>query len=426
MKNKIFMPQGVEDTHYNQFEIKENATASFKDICKVHGYRQVLTPTLEYYDLFTDGTIHKDNMFKLIDGDGKILVLRPDVTTPIARMVATNYKEASGYLKFSYVSNVFRINDEQSGNKREFVQGGIENIGDCKPDSDAEVISLAIKNLLNWGINEFKIDLGHAGFLKSATDVKITMEDKKHIFNLIENKNQGELCLLLENLNISEDIKKKIIQLPFLYGRPKDVLEKAESLVWNDRMHSSLQNLKEVYSILCEYGYEQYISVDLGMNSHINYYTGLIFKGYVSRYGKAVLSGGRYDDLSSHYGHHLPATGFGINIDELLEAMKMFGLKEELKCFTDYLILYDEETRKSGFELASTLRSKGFIVESDKVQGDMKMHILNASSRNIREILQISEGKVKVIDLRGNQLYACTLSQFVNKLNLEDSWVSIH
>ena len=426
MKNKIFIPQGVEDTHYNQFEIKENVITSFKEICKAHGYRQVLTPTLEYYDLFTDGTIHKDHMVKLIDGDGKILVLRPDVTTPIVRMVATNYKETFGYLKFSYVSNVFRINDEQCGNKREFIQGGIEFIGDCKPDSDAEVISLAIKTLLNCGIKEFKIDLGHVGFFKAVTDVDISLEDKKYIVNLVENKNQGELYLFLENLNISDDHKKRIMQLPILFGHPEEVLMKAECMIWNDKMNSSLKNLKKVYSILCEYGYEDYITFDLGMIHHIDYYTGLIFKGYVSRYGKAVLSGGRYDDLSSHYGHHLPATGFGINIDELLEAMKMFRLKEELKCFTDYLILYDEETRKSGFELASTLRTKGFIVESDKVQVDMKNHILNATSRNVREILQISKDKVKVIDLRGNQLYICTLAQFIKNLNLEELLVSIH
>ena len=429
MELRQFMPQGVEDTHSDSFEIKERTITKFKNVCKGHGYRQILTPTFEYYDLFSglEGTINKDKMFKLIDSDGKILVLRPDVTTPIARMVATNYKMFSGYLKFSYAANVFRINDEQCGKKREFTQAGIEYLGDGKPDSDAEVISVAIKSLMKCGIEEFQIDLGHAGFFKGLVNESgISEAEKNHLKSLVENKNFGELCLLLDQCSISEEYREALCELPYLFGCPEEVLKKAEKLVCNQEMLNSIQNLKNVYTILCDYGYKQYLSIDLGMINHINYYTGLIFKGYVNNYGKAVISGGRYDNLSKQYGHYLPATGFGLNIDELLEAMKMYKLKDDFICYTDYLILYDEADRKKGFEMASVLREKGFIVESDKHEMDLKKHIQNASSRNVKEILQITSDRVKVIDIRGNQLYISTISQFLKSIDQVDLLVSIH
>ena len=429
MELKQFIPQGVEDTHSDNFEVKENVILKFKNICKGHGYRQILTPTFEYYDLFTraEGTINKDKMFKMIDSDGKILVLRPDITTPIARMVATNYKSTPGYLKFSYATNVFRINDEQCGNKREFTQAGIEYLGDDKPDSDAEVISIAIKNFIECGIDQFQIDLGHAGFFKGLINgCGIYSEGKKLLHNLIENKNGGELAQFLKNYDLSPQHKEAILELPNLFGSPESVLRRAEKYVCNDDMLKAIHNLKDVYNILCQYGYGQYLSLDLGLINNINYYTGLIFKGYVSKFGKAVLSGGRYDDLSKQYGHYMPATGFGINIDELLEAMKMFKLKEEFMCYTDYLILYEEESRKKGFELASILRDKGFIVESDKLYKDLKKHIQNATSRNVKEILHVTADKVKIINIKGNQLHISTLSQFIKNIDQVDRMVSIH
>lgn len=428
MEMRQFIPHGMEDTHSSQFEIKENIITGFKELCKGHGYRQILTPTLEYYDLFSEvnGTIHRDKMFKLIDGDGKILVLRPDVTTPIARMVATNFKEAKGYLKFSYTSNVFRINDEQCGNKREFTQAGVEYFGDDKPESDAEVIALAIKALLKCGLEDFTIDLGHAGFFRGLIDIDLNPSQKAKINRYIENKNYGDLEFFLTSLEIPENYKEKILALPYLYGSVDKVIQGAEKLICNDEMKASLENLKYVYEVLCDYGYEKYLSIDLGMINNINYYTGLIFKGYINNYGKVVLSGGRYNDLSKNYGHHLPATGFGLNVDELMEAITMLKLREDFICHTDYLVVFDESSRKNGLQLASTLREKGYIVETDREQGNLKGHIQNASFRNIKQILSVNGDRVKIIDILGNQLYASTMAQMIKRVENIDLMVSIH
>lgn len=426
---KHFIPQGVEDTHCNAYEIKENTITNIKNIFKSFGYRQILTPTFEYYDLFTsvEGTIHKDEMFKFIDSNGKILVLRPDVTTPIARMVATNYKNNLGYLKFSYATNIFRINDEQNGKKREFTQAGIEYLGNDKPDSDAEVVAVAIKSLINFGIEDFKIDLGQAGYFKGLikeSGIKIKKQEEIRI--LIEEKNFAELKSILDDLEIDEFFKEAILEIPYLYGEPKKIIKEAENFIFNDEMKKSLENLKCVYDILNEYGYGKYISVDLGMIHHIDYYTGVIFKGYVNHYGKTVLSGGRYDNLTKQYGYFMPATGFGLNMDAILEVLNMYKINKEFECSTDYLILYEEENRGKGLNLANKLRDKGFIVETDLYEKSIKSHIEKANYRNTKEIVQLGEEVLKRIDIRRNKTFTNTLAQFFKELDKEDILASIH
>ncbi len=414
-----FVPQGVEDILSNEYEMKEDIIMNIKKIFKSYGYRQILTPTFEYYDLFlgVEGTIDKDEMFKFIDGNGKILVLRPDVTTPIARMVATNYKAIPMHLKFCYATNIFRIHEDQKGNKREFTQAGIEYLGDEKPDADAEVIVLAIQSLIHCGLNNFKIDLGQARYFKGLIkELGISSGEQHRIHRLIENKNFAELRTILDTLDIEDSFKKILLKVPHLYGSPAKVFAEAEKLVCNSEMEEAIRNLKRVCTILCDYDYEKYISIDLGMIHHMDYYTGVIFKGYINNYGKSVLSGGRYDNLSKQYGYDMPATGFGLNIDELLEAMKMCDVHQDYVCTTDYFILYKPEDRKKGLQLASRLRKHGFIVESDVSIENIEKHIQNASYRNIKEIIKFDGERIERINICNDQTCTHTLEEFLKLL----------
>ncbi|MCT4607267.1 MAG: ATP phosphoribosyltransferase regulatory subunit [Marinisporobacter sp.] len=424
-----FVPEGVEDIHCNAYEIKENTITNIKRIFKSFGYRQILTPTFEYYDLFSDieGTIHRDEMFKFIDGNGKILVLRPDVTTPIARMVANNYPSCRGHLKFSYATNIFRIHDEQNGKKREFTQAGIEYLGNDQPDSDAEVVALAIKGLKNCGIEDFQIDLGQAGYFKGLIkESRLPVEKQKKMRGFIEEKNFAALKIFLNDLNIDDFFKNALLEIPYLFGKPEETIEEAERFICNEEMKIALENIRDVYSVLKDYGYEKYLSIDFGMIHHIEYYTGVIFKGYVNHYGKTVLSGGRYDQLTKQYGYYMPATGFGLNIDALLEVFSMYKMNKDFACSTDYLVLYEKDYRKNGLKLAEQLREKGFIVESNLFEKNIKKHIVNANDRNIKEIVQICGEDVKRIDLRNNKVYKNTVTQFFKGLNNLEIFASIH
>ncbi|MDF2673963.1 MAG: hisZ [Clostridiales bacterium] len=423
-----FIPEGVEDTGSRQYEIKENLIRKIKRIYKSYGYRGIQTPSFEYFDLFSnlEGTINKDEMFKLIDCSGKILVLRPDATIPIARLAAASYKNNKCYLKFCYVTNIFRINYEESGLKREFTQAGVEYLGSDSKESDAEVIALGIETLMKCGIKNFKIDIGQAGYFKGLVkESGISEENEELIRKLIEDKNFTELNDMLKNLNISDTLKNTILKIPYLYGTPEKVIEEAKGLICNEDMKASLDNLIQVYEILKDYRYEKYISVDLGLVNHIHYYTGILFKGYVSNYGRAVLSGGRYDNLTQQYGYYMPATGFGLNIDELMEVVEMNKISDETICCTDYLVLYKDDQRKDALELAAELREKGFIVECDSAR-DIVSHIKNAEARNIKEIVKLSDAMVSVISIGNNENYKMKPAQFLKSIEDKEVVIPIH
>ena len=159
----------------SEFEVKEEVLSRIKQLFKKKGFHQVQTPIFEYYDLFNEikGTIDKDQMIKLIDTDGKILVLRPDATIPIARMVAEarETKDGKPVQKYSYVTSIFRMNnDPQNIQSREFTQAGIEWFGSDGVQADAEIITLAILSLIEAGVDAFTIDIGKANFYKKLIE----------------------------------------------------------------------------------------------------------------------------------------------------------------------------------------------------------------------------------------------------------------
>ena len=400
---KGFTPDGVEDINSIEFGVKDSVIKNINEVFKNFGYRQILTPTFEYYDLFTDveGTIEKEEMFKFIDRYGKILVLRPDVTIPIARMGLSLYKSNKEALKFSYSTNVYRMQNENGG-KAEFVQSGVEFLGEESEDADAEVIAIAIKSLLSCGFKDFKIDIGQASYFKSLLEeTKLSKVEIAEIKKYIESKNFTGLEFYMDGLTIDNKVKNVILSLPNLYGKVDKVIEKAKGLCLNENMEKAVNNLYKIYEAIKEYGYKEYVLADLGLVSHINYYTGVTFKGYTSGVGKEVLGGGRYDNLTKTYGEYMPSTGFGINIDAVVEAMKINSLCSSAVENIDFKIIYKEDKRKSAITLSSLLREKGFSVDvrkfSDKNSEDLNYKnvitienevLLNGESFNLEEFIK--------------------------------------
>lgn len=326
-KMKNFIPEGVEDINPIQYGEIEKMQSIIGDVFKSLKYKQIQTPTFEYYDLFTgiDMAIDKDQMYKIIDTNGKILVLRPDATIPIARMVATNHETLDEALKYMYFTNVFRSADFRAGGKREFTQAGIEYFGNSSSEADAEVICMAIKALKACGFDQLKVELGDANFfngLMEALADSIDKEMKNEIRRLVESKNSPGLTSLLKNLNIEERYRDVLLKLPFLYGPIDQIMVLADSLSVNDIMKASVDDVRHIYSQLEAKGLGQYVFADMGLVNHLDYYSGMIFKIYLQNTGLIVGSGGRYDGLMQKFGKKIPATGFGLNMDVLYDALQ--------------------------------------------------------------------------------------------------------
>lgn len=394
------LPEGVSDELFKEYKAKQDILDKIGEVFRSYGYRRVATPTIEYYDIFSSikSTVLKEEMFKLVDKSGELLTLRPDATIPIARIVAKNYKKSKQNYKVCYTTQVFKMHSEQ---KRESTQTGIEYFGNPSPEADGEVISNAIESLIKCGV-KFKIDIGNAGYYKGLLDeTKLSEDIKEKLKDLIERKNFVEIRRYVEALELEDCLKKAIIEMPSLYGDFEEVIASAKELCLNERMKKSLEDLKNIYSIIADYGYSEYVSIDLGLINDLEYYTGVIFKGYLEGYGETILSGGRYDQLTEYYGEKIPATGFGISVDDLMNGMAIQGVEiEESADYVDYRVNYLLEERRNAISLAKELRSEGYTVELQRVN-EFSDAVYQGS--HIKQFIDVGNGKVDYVDSKNRE-----------------------
>lgn len=411
-------PHGVDTLLGEEVEFQESLTALFRDRFRQYGYRPVLTPTFEYLDLFREAeSLSGDDMVKLIARDGRIIVLRPDATVPVSRMTARLYKDIRYPLKFSYITSVYRWADPKKGERLEILQAGIEAYNQPEPDCDAEVLAMGIQSLADTGIEELHVDIGHAGWLEGLhKDSGIPEDLWKRVLQAVEMRSPDMIRALLEKAEVQESVIQSVLVVPELFGEVETIIEAAEKWVINDTMAASLRNLRAVYTALKCHNPKAKIHADLGFTNPFRYYTGVIFKGYSPGCGEPLLQGGRYDQLASRFGAEKPACGLGINISLLAEVLEKMKIKEWNPCATDYLVLYEDTNRSEALALSQTLRSRGFVVESECFAGGTQERIASATYRNTREIIEVNADWVRVTNLIKNDVVRLPREQFVISL----------
>lgn len=389
---KTHIPSGVQDflpdECHNKMIIEEKIRKTFNS----WGYYEVEPTLLEYFDMFCESkpSIKQEQIFKFFELGNRILVLRPDFTMPIARIAATKFKNENLPLRFSYIGNIYRYEDLQSGRQREIAQAGVELMGIKGAKADAEVIAIAIETLKDLGLSDFQIDIGQVEFYKGLIEksgLDSVQSDK--LTALIDKKNVLALESFLKELNISEKFKKLFFKLPLLYG-DISILEKARTLVTNPRSKNAIDNLYTVYQILEDYGLSKYITFDLGMVHSINYYTGIIFRGMTNNIGHPICGGGRYDNLVSEFGYDIPATGFALGIKRILIALER-QRNLSPKPNIDVLVVFDENSRKEGYKYMQKLRKAGKRVEHFLLDPNTVDPEHYAKSKSIRKVVRIDK-----------------------------------
>ncbi len=393
--SKLHTPEGVKDYLPKDCILKKKIEDGIERVFKSYGYMPVASPTFEYNDVFCGmGGVKDNRVFKFLDRDGALLVLRPDMTPAIARIGATAYSEKDLPLKLYYIENMFRTNENYQGKLREFTQAGIELLGVNSIDADAEVVVAAINALLSAGVSDFKLDLGHALFLKGVIEeADISEELSGKIQENIIKKNYVAVNELAENIE-NKNIKYILQELPLLIGNER-VIEKVRDKVTNESSLNAINYLGELYDILKGLGLENYISFDMGVIGSMDYYTGLIFRGYCKGSGSSVLDGGRYDNMVEKFGAYMPAVGFAIKVNDVMKIMP-----SEAEKGADFLSVYKNESRIEAFKGADLLRSKGISVENSFIGCDIEKNIEYAENKNIPYILYFENGSIRLINVK--------------------------
>ncbi len=313
-------PEGTRDKLFDVCAAEKNITGKLRKIFESRGYREVKTPGFEFYDVFASnaGYYPQESMYKLSDSRGRLMTVRPDSTIPIARMTATKLKGSKLPIKVYYSQNVFRQQPELKGKSSEITQMGIELIGDSSYESDLEMLSMAAQAMKKVTTGSFRIELGHVGIYKLLMDkLKATPDEKESIHRYVSLKNYAALNDILDKFPKNKTIKI-LKALPGLFGGA-EALKDAKTLTegYDSKLTDMLSYMEKIIRSLKKEGTYENVMIDFGLVNQAEYYSSLIFKGYMEGTGEPVLSGGRYDDLFSDFGEDYPATGFAINVDLL-------------------------------------------------------------------------------------------------------------
>lgn len=317
----LITPEGTRDLLFEDCAAVCAVETRLQNSFKAKGYSEVITPGLEFYDVFNMKSRYfpQESMYKLVDNKLRLMVVRPDSTMPIARMTATRLREQELPIRLCYSQSVYRSKPSMRGRSDEIRQTGIELIGSASKRAELEILSNALEVLSSFQTEGFRLELGHIGFFKAMIEkLDCDSDTAENIRSLIEVKNYPALNDLLDTVGDSE-AARALKQLPRLFGG-EEVFEEAAKLYSDPQADAVLAELKETYERANALGYKGMITIDLGLVNRMDYYTGTVIKGYIEGCGDAVLSGGRYDKLLSEFGYDVPAAGFAVNVDAVARA----------------------------------------------------------------------------------------------------------
>ncbi len=357
---KLHTPNGVNDVLPKECAVKKEIENTIWTVFASFGYKEVETPSFEYYDCYSgeSGQITQEKLYKFFDEQGRILALRPDFTTSIARMAATKATNDITPARYMYTGSVYRAEHTEGVRNREITQSGIELIGSYSAKADAEVIAASMEAVSALGIDEFSMEIGQVGFFNGLIE-QLGLDDAttEMLRESIDSKNSPSIRNIVSKLDIAEDIKQLMIDLPYLFGGV-DIIERADVAGLNETSKAALDNLREIYDLLTLYGFEQYISLDLGMLQSIDYYTGSIFKCYTRGVGFPIAAGGRYDNLMGGFGDKKGAVGCAMGINRLMQVYT--GNVAEV---ASTLVFAEEKADGLAYDLAYNLRVNGCLCE---------------------------------------------------------------
>ena len=314
MGNKFYTPDGFTDQLPGVCAFKRELEARLRNLFLMNGYDEIETPGIEYFDVYKS-FVAEEELYKFTDGKGRLLCTRYDGTIPVARYAAGRNDTLP--IRLAYIENMYRAGQIGGGKQSGFTQAGIELLGASGSKSDAEVLALAIKSALELGLTDLQVSVGQVQFFKGLSrQLGLSGETIAKVKAAISNRDS----VTIEKLDLSREDKDTLLMITES-GGTYDTIDNMLPRVTDEGAKAALGNIKEILDIMERYGYLKYVSVDLGLIESIDYYTGMVFKGYTYEVGFPVFGGGRYDDVSKTFGKDMAAVGFSISLTLAITAL---------------------------------------------------------------------------------------------------------
>jgi ATP phosphoribosyltransferase regulatory subunit len=306
------IPSGTRDVLPDEMRELRAVTDRIRGVFESAGYGEVYTPALEYERTFErTGNTGARPSYRIFDQHGNVLVLRSDMTVPIARVVATRYQHSEPPLRFCYFAHAYRAVRPQRGQSREFLQAGVELIGSPAPQGTAEVLTVLCRALDAAGLETYRVGLGDASLYPTLlSSVGVAPE---HHERILEELVVGDFVGVereIRGLDLSEQQQELLLSVPRIRGGPEILDDLSPTL------EDAVSGMRELHALL-DSDVAARIIFDLGLVRSLGYYTGAVFQVYDPAYGVPIGSGGRYDELLASFGRPLPAVGFALNVERV-------------------------------------------------------------------------------------------------------------
>lgn len=380
MRAMIQRPRGTRDFGPAEMAKRRKVEGAMRGVCARFGFGEVVTPTFEHAELFTlrSGPGIIEEMYVFRDKGDREMALRPEITASVMRFFVNEFSTQPRPLKLYYVGNCFRYENPQSGRYREFFQLGAELIGSKNPETDAEVIALAVNCIRAAGLEDFSVRIGHIGILKSL--VREEIKDEKtaaDVLRLLDKEDFDAMGDLFDARALPRKLFDKITAYADLKG---DV-----TILNNIEPSEATDYLKEVFEVLKIYGLED-CKVDLGIVRGLDYYTGMVFEIDAPKLGaeKQVLGGGSYTLSELFGGEPVFSTGFAIGLDRIMLAAEAERPIEVPPPLDAFVVPASEDMRKYALGIVARLRSQGLRADVDLMRRTLSKNLKYAATTGAR------------------------------------------
>lgn len=399
-----FLPENAEKMSY----IEQVA----RDIARLYGYREVITPVVESYSLLAakSGEEIRERMYAFKDLSGRKVALRPEFTASIARLVASKMTNVPKPLRLFCAGSLYRYDEPQYGRYREFWQANYELVGSDRPEADAEILMLSYDLMERLGLRNYHFKIGHVGILRGILSQEgVREENQDRIMQLIDKKLWDEALTVAKGLRVSQECSTTLEKLFETKGKDApQVLEKAKDMAQNYAgAVASMENLQKILELTKVGGVNFDLWVEMGFARGLEYYTGMIFELYVPEMEIALGGGGRYNKLIELFGGEAtPAVGVAPGIDRLMLALEgqkvTIGAKEEKRVV---VVPVSEDLTAKALEVSLTLRRAGFSIEVEVMGRKISRALADADRRGVTHAVilgseEAKEGKVVLRDMK--------------------------
>jgi len=386
----IQRPRGTRDFGPTEMAKRRKVESAMRDACHRFGFGEVVTPTFETSELFTlrSGPGIIDEMYVFKDKGDREMALRPEITASVVRFFVNDLSTQPRPLKLYYVGNCFRYENPQSGRYREFFQIGAELIGSKNPETDAEVIALAVNILRAAGLEDFVVRIGHIGILKSM--IKDEIKDEKlaaDVLRLLDKEDFDAMGELFDARMLPRGLFDKIVAYADVKG---DI-----TVLNNLDKSEATDHIRDIFEVLRIYGIED-CQVDLGIVRGLDYYTGMVFEIDAPRLGaeKQVLGGGSYTLSELFGGEPVFSTGFAIGIDRAILAIEAERPVDLPPAVDAYVVPAKDDMRKYALGIVARLRSQGLKADVDLMRRNMSKNLKYASAIGARFAVIVGEDEM--------------------------------